>query len=62
MVFKQTSYTNDRNVFTRSVYDAMEEQMKIFKEHYNKEVSVLFKQEAHRYAIEKLKETLGLKT
>jgi len=61
MVYKSTGYSHDRNQFTKSVHEAMEERLKVFKEEYNKQVNVLFKQEAHNYAINKLKETLGLK-
>lgn len=61
MVFKSGGYSSDRNAFTKAVHEAMEEELKKFKASFNAEVSTLYKEEAKKYAIEKLREVLGIK-
>lgn len=61
LVYKKERYENDRNVFTKAVDGVISENMKLFKEDFNKLVSAELRKEALEYAIRSLKKSLGFK-
>jgi hypothetical protein len=61
MVFKESTYSSDRNAFTKAVKESVEERVSSFRRDFNKEVDKKFTLEALDYAEKKLKERLGIK-
>ena len=59
--FKETTYSSDRNSFTKSLRAVVDEKMNEFKKEYNRAVDAAFTAEAMAFAQQKLREKLGVK-
>jgi len=57
---KNQNYQDDRNYFTKAVDNLVVEQLKTFKQDFDKSVNENFAKDALDYATEKLKKKLGL--
>jgi len=58
MVYKNTSYSSERNAFTNAVNSLVESKVNDFKKDFNKKVDEGFINDAMTYALNKLKERL----
>jgi hypothetical protein len=61
MQYKKTNYSSDRNAFTKAVDEVIEENVKLFKADFSKQVNAQFTAAAMQYAVNTLKEKLGIK-
>lgn len=61
MVYKQSSYSSDKNSFTKAVDEAVSANVIKFKSSYEKMVDAKFVAEAMEYATKKLAERLNVK-
>lgn len=61
MVYKKAQYASDKNAFTKAIDAVIESQMKEFQSGYNKIVTDQFTKDAFDYAVNKLRERMGLK-
>ncbi len=60
MVYKPTTYSSDKNAFTKAVDAVVESQLAIFKADFNKTVDATFTAAAMQYATHTLKKKLGI--
>lgn len=61
MVYRKANYESDKNTFTRAVDAVVGENVKKFKEEFNKQVDAEFAREVMAQASAKLRERLGIK-
>jgi hypothetical protein len=59
MVYKQTSYSNDRNPFTSAVDEILRTQVDTFKKQFDAIINANYVAETKAYAVKVLKEKLG---
>lgn len=62
MVYKKANYESDKNTFTKAVDAVVGENVKKFKEEFNKKIDADFTNEALAYAADALKKRLGIKS
>ena len=58
--YEATRYDSDKNVFTKTVDNVIESNMKLFQSEYNKLVTDGFTKDALTYAVMELKKKLGI--
>jgi FKBP-type peptidyl-prolyl cis-trans isomerase (trigger factor) len=61
LVYKKTSSSYDRNLFTKAVDDTVEENLRQFKADFNKKVDQDYTAACMEYARQKLMDKLGIK-
>jgi hypothetical protein len=62
MVYKKTSYSSDRNVFTAAVDSVIAENVKAMQQAFDKTIIEMFQKEAFDYATKQMAKKLGLDT
>lgn len=60
MQYKKTQYSSDKNAFTKAVDEVIEENVKLFKDDFKKQVDAQFTAAAMQYATDVLKKKLGI--
>lgn len=60
MVYKNSSYSSDRNAFTNAVNAVLSEQVSAFKKSFDEIITNDYQKETKAYAVKVLKEKLGL--
>jgi hypothetical protein len=60
MVYKKTTYSSDKNAFTKAVDEVIEENLKLFRTDFEKLVNAGFTASAMEYATNALKKKLGI--
>ncbi|MDE1971365.1 MAG: hypothetical protein KGI50_07370 [Patescibacteria group bacterium] len=60
MQYSPKSYNSEKNIFTKSVDEAVAEHVKQFKKAYDATIIELLHKEAFEYAVNKMSEKLGL--
>jgi hypothetical protein len=60
MKYAKTTYSSDKNAFTKAVDEVIEENVKLFKADFNKQVDAQFTAAAMQYATDALKKKLGI--
>jgi hypothetical protein len=60
MVYRKTTYSGDKNAFTRAVDEVIEQNLKAFQSEFNKQIDSQFTAAAMEYASNALKKRLGI--
>lgn len=60
MVYKNTSYSSDRNAFTNAVNEILKQQADQFKKNFDEIITNEYVKETKAYAVKVLKEKLGV--